>query len=199
MASVEQLVQAYGYPVILLGTVLEGQPVMLFGGFAAHRGYLELIPWVILAGAVGNFVGYQAWFLVGRKLGRPLIERRPHWRGRIEKVQGWLRRYEAVLIVGIRFMAGFDTVGTVAIGMSNVSIRRFTLLNAAGAVLWAATLAVVGYLLGNVLERLLGDLATIEKPLLIGLVVLAAAWIVHRHVRDHANGAAARAKPGPPG
>ena len=53
MVSVEQLVEAYGYPVILLGTLVEGQPVMLFGGFAAHRGYLDLVPWVILAGAVG--------------------------------------------------------------------------------------------------------------------------------------------------
>src|SRR5262245_61894755 len=171
MMSVEQLVQTYGYPAILLGTVLEGQPVMLFGGFAAHRGYLDLVPWVILAGAVGNFLGFQAWFFAGRKLGRPLLERRPHWTGRIAKVQGWLKRYEAMLIVGIRFMAGFDTVGTVAIGMSDVSLHRFTVLNALGALVWAATLAAVGYLLGNALELALGDLAKVEKPLLVGIVV----------------------------
>jgi hypothetical protein len=29
----------------------------LFGGFAAHRSDLELLPSVILAGAVGNFLG----------------------------------------------------------------------------------------------------------------------------------------------
>jgi membrane protein DedA with SNARE-associated domain len=197
MASVEQLVQAYGYPVILLGTLVEGQPVMLFGGFAAHRGYLELVPWVILAGAVGNFVGFQAWFLVGRKLGRPLIERRPHWTSRIEQVQGWLKRYEAMLIVGIRFMAGFDTVGTVAIGMSDVSLQRFTALNALGALLWATTLAAAGYLLGNVLELVLGDLSRVEKPLLVGLVVLAVVWVVWRQVRDHASRAAAPGSPGP--
>jgi membrane protein DedA with SNARE-associated domain len=191
MASVEQLVQAYGYPVILLGTLVEGQPVMLFGGFAAHRGYLELIPWVVLAGAVGNFLGFQAWFLAGRRLGRPLLERRPHWAERIAKVQGWLERYETMLIVGIRFMAGFGTVGALAIGMSNVGLSRFTLLNGLGALLWAATLAVLGHLLGNVLELVLGDLASVEKPLLIGIVVLTALWIVHRHVSDHAP----RAKP----
>ena len=149
MVSVEQLVQAYGHPVILLGTLVEGQPVMLFGGFAAHRGYL--------AGAVGNFLAFQAGFLAGRKLGRPLLERRPHWTSRVEKVQGWLKRYQA-LIVGIRFMAGFDTVGTVPIGMSDVSLQRFTLLNGLGAFMWAATLAAAGYLLGNILELVLGDL-----------------------------------------
>jgi membrane protein YqaA with SNARE-associated domain len=124
-----------------------------------------------LAGAVGNFLAFQAGFLAGRKLGRPLLERRPHWTSRVEKVQGWLKRYQ-VLIVGIRFMAGFDTVGTVPIGMSDVSLQRFTVLNGLGAFMWAATLAAAGYLLGNILELVLGDLATIEKPLLIGIVVL---------------------------
>ena len=132
MGSVEQLVQHYGYPMVLLGTLFEGQPVMLFGGFAAHRGYLELVPWVILAGAVGNFVSFEAWFLAGRRFGRPLIERRPQWASRIATAQGWLSRFEGALIVGIRFLPGFDTVGTIAIGMSEVSVERFTLLNALG-------------------------------------------------------------------
>ena len=199
MVSVEQLVEAYGYPVILLGTLVEGQPVMLFGGFAAHRGYLDLVPWVILAGAVGNFLGFRVWFLAARKFGRPLLERRPHWTGRIEKVQGWLKRYEAMLIVGIRFMAGFDTVGTVAIGMSDVGVRRFTALNALGALIWAATLAAAGYLLGNVLELVLGDLAKVEKPLLVGILVLTIVWVVWRHVRDHSSHPAARPSLGPRG
>ena len=185
MASVEQLVQHYGYPMVLVGTLFEGQPVMLFGGFAAHRGYLQLAPWVILAGAVGNFLGFQAWFLAARRFGRPLLDRRPQWAGRIEKVQDWLGRFESLLIIGIRFMPGFDTVGTVAIGMSAVSTQRFTVLNALGALLWAAALAVVGYLLGNLLETILGDLATIEKPLLIGIVVLTVVWILWRHGKDH--------------
>jgi membrane protein DedA with SNARE-associated domain len=185
---VEQLVQQYGYPIILLGTLFEGQPIMLFGGFAAHRGYLDLVPWVILAGAVGNFLGFQAWFLAGRKFGRPLIDRRPQWAKRVEKVQEWLGRYESLLIIAIRFMPGFDTVGTVAIGMSRVSAQRFTVLNALGALFWAAILASGGYLLGNLLQLVLGDLTTVEKPLLIGIVVLTVVWVVYRQGKNHLSG-----------
>jgi membrane protein DedA with SNARE-associated domain len=183
--QVEQLVQQYGYSVVLVGTLFEGQPVMLFGGFAAHRGYLELVPWVILAGAVGNFISFQAWFLVARRFGRPLLERRPQWAGRVRKVQDWLERFESMLIITIRFMPGLDTIGTVAIGVSRVSVLRFTVLNALGALLWAVTLAVAGYLLGNLLELILGDLEAVEKPLLIGIVVLTVVWIVYRHGKDH--------------
>jgi membrane protein DedA with SNARE-associated domain len=146
--SIEELIQRYGYAIILGGSMVEGQPVMLFGGFAAHRGHLQLVPWVILAGAVGNFLSMHAWFLAGRRFGRPMVERRPHWSARIEKVQGWLERYEAMLVVAIRFLFGFGSVGGVAIGMSRLSAPRFTLLNGLGALLWATTLAVAGYLLG---------------------------------------------------
>jgi membrane protein DedA with SNARE-associated domain len=183
--SIEQLIQQYGYAIILGGSMVEGQPVMLFGGFAAHRGHLQLVPWVILAGAVGNFLSMQAWFLAGRRFGRPMVERRPQWSARIEKVQSWLERYEAMLVVAIRFLIGFGSVGGVAIGMSSLGAPRFTLLNALGALLWATTLGVAGYLLGDLVERLLGDLEAIEKPLLIGILVITVAWIALHHVKLH--------------
>jgi len=186
--TVEALVQHYGYAIILLGSLGEGQPIMLFGGFAAHRGHLELVPWVILAGAVGNFLALQIWFLVGRKFGQPLIERRPNWASRVQKVQGWLEQYELLLIIGIRFIAGMSGVGSLAIGMTQVGIVRFTVLNGLGAVLWATTLAVAGYLLGSLLEVVLQDLETVEKPLLIGFVVLAVIWVVYRHLRTDRAG-----------
>lgn len=183
--SIEELVQQYGYAIIFAGSLVEGQPVMLFGGFAAHRGHLQLVPWVILAGAVGNFLSMQAWFMAGRRFGRPIVDRRPHWSARIDKVQDWLARYEAMLIIAIRFLVGFSTVGSVAMGMSTLGARRFTLLNALGALLWASALAVAGYLLGELIEQLLGDLEAIEKPLLIGFFVLAVAWSLHPHLKRH--------------
>ena len=183
--SVEALVQQYGYAIILLGSLVEGQPIMLFGGFAAHRGHLELIPWVILAGAVGNFLAVQAWFLVGRRFGQPMIEKRPRWAAQVEKVHGWLERYETLLIVGIRFIAGVTGVGSLAIGMTHVGTVRFTVLNAIGALIWATVLGVAGYLLGNLIELLLEEVESVEKPLLIGIVVVAVAWAVYHHVGTH--------------
>lgn len=186
--SIEQLVQQYGYAIILAGSMVEGQPIMLFGGFAAHRGHLQLVPWVILAGAVGNFLSLQAWFLAGRRFGRPMVERRPHWSARIEKVQGWLARYEAMLVIAIRFVIGFSNVGMVAIGMSKLGTPRFTVLNGLGALMWATTLAVAGYLLGDLLAVVLGDLEFVEKPLLIGIIAVTLAWIVYHHLRLHGKG-----------
>ena len=48
--------------MLLVGSLGEGVPIMLFGGFAAHRGWLTLIPWGILVGALGNAVAHAVWF-----------------------------------------------------------------------------------------------------------------------------------------
>ena len=121
--------------------------------FAAHRSDLELLPWVILAGAVGNFLGFQAWFLVGRRFGRPLLERRPHWARWIANLQDWLGRYETTMSIS-RSASWRAWIASAPwrSGCPKFSVQRCTVLNALGALLWAATLAVAGYLLGNLLE-----------------------------------------------
>src|SRR5688572_33421924 len=37
-----QLLDHYGYLAVLVGTVLEGETILILGGFAAHQGYLHL-------------------------------------------------------------------------------------------------------------------------------------------------------------
>ena len=56
----ESFLAKYGYIAILLGSVFEGETIMIMGGFSAHRGYLDLLPWVVLAGFVGNFIQNSA-------------------------------------------------------------------------------------------------------------------------------------------
>jgi len=52
----ESLIQQHGYWVILAGTLLEGETVLVLGGFTAHRGYLDL-PLVMLVAFAGGAAG----------------------------------------------------------------------------------------------------------------------------------------------
>jgi len=63
----ESFLAKYGYVAILLGTAFEGETIMIMGGFSAHRGYLKLLPWVVLAGFVGNFIQNQVYFILGQR------------------------------------------------------------------------------------------------------------------------------------
>jgi membrane protein DedA with SNARE-associated domain len=128
--DLDGLFSRYGYLVLLLGRLADGTPVMLFGGFAAHRGWLVLVPYVILAGAVGNFLAGGAWFFATRALGDKVLARRPRWAREVAKVQPRLERWEAPVILGVRFLPGLATAGLIAVALSGILPARFLLLNA---------------------------------------------------------------------
>jgi membrane protein DedA with SNARE-associated domain len=81
------------------------------------------------------------------------------------------------LIIGVRFVPGFRTIGGVAIGMSDVSPGRFTVLNVIGAVLWAVVIGILGYLCGHVLELIMGEIKHLEVPILVGIAVIGGLWL----------------------
>ena len=179
----ESFLAKYGYVAILLGTAFEGETIMIMGGFSAHRGYLKLLPWVVLAGFVGNFIQNQVYFILGRRYGNRTVEKHPDWKPRLQQVNGWLERFRSALIIGVRFVPGFRTIGGVAIGMSDVSTGRFIVLNLIGAVLWALVIGFLGYLCGHVLELILGEIKQLEGPILVGIAVIGGLWFFFNRFR----------------
>ena len=183
----ESLLAKYGYIAILLGTAFEGETIMIMGGFSAHRGYLRLLPWVVLAGFVGNFIQNLIYFILGRRYGHRMMEKHPDWKPRLQQVHSWLARYRSALIVGMRFVPGFRMLGGVAIGMSEVSSFRFAVFNLIGAVLWAVVIGILGYLCGHVLELIMGDIKHLEVPIFVGIAVVGGLlFFVHRRRRGKA-------------
>ena len=73
----ESLLAKYGYVAILLGTAFEGETIMIMGGFSARRGYLKLLPWVVLAGFAGTFIQNQVYFVLGRRYGKRTMDKHP--------------------------------------------------------------------------------------------------------------------------
>lgn len=177
--DLDSLFAHYGYLALILGSFADGTPVMLFGGFAAHRGWLVLIPTVILAGAVGNFLAGSVWFFAIRAVGEQVLTRRPKWAAEVAKVRTRLERWEVPVILGIRFVPGLATGGLIAVALSGISPARFLMLNALAAFLWALTFGMLGYLLGHAVEWLLGEIELYEKPVALILLAGTAAWIAY--------------------
>ncbi len=178
--NLEDLFSHYGYLALIFGSFADGTPVMLFGGFAAHRGWLVLLPSVILAGAVGNFLAGAAWFFAIRAIGEQILTRRPAWAAEVAKVRTHLDRWEVPVILGVRFVPGLATGGLIAVALSSITPARFLVLNAVAAVLWALAFGVLGYLLGHAVEWLLGEIERYEKPVALLLLALTAVWIAYQ-------------------
>lgn len=126
----ESLLSSYGYPILIIGTFLEGETVMILAGVAARIGYLSL-DWVILCGFCGTFFGDQLYFILGRRHGKSMLARHPSWQAPASRVFKKLQRHQNLLILSFRFLYGIRTVTPFVIGMSDVSYLRFALLKGA--------------------------------------------------------------------
>jgi membrane protein DedA with SNARE-associated domain len=190
----EELVATYGYPAIMAGTFLEGETVVIVAGYLASRHYLAL-GWVMICAFIGTWIGDSVYFFIGRRWGAKLLEKHPKWRPGAERALRLLRRHHTVFILCFRFIYGIRTVSPFAIGMSGVSPMRFLLLNMCASVMWAAIFASGGFMLGSVLERMLGHIEHYETYLIatvVGVAMLISAThlvIVRRMAKARQNGA----------
>ena len=178
--SLEQLIASYGYLALVAGTFLEGETVMVIGGFFAHQGYLDF-PYVVLAGFAGTVAGDQLVFFIGRKKGMKMIERRASWRGKSEKVRNMMLRNKNWLTLSFRFMYGVRTLTPLMLGASGVGPMRFVLLNGLGAMIWAIAIGSLGYFIGRAAEALLRDVERYEVAVMLVIAIVGlAVWIIHR-------------------
>jgi membrane protein DedA with SNARE-associated domain len=178
----ETLIHQYGYLALVVGTFLEGETIVILAGLAAHRGYLSL-PLVILAAFAGSFSGDQFYFFIGKWKGQQFLYRYEKYRTRVDRVRKFLYKHQNLLILGFRFVYGVRNVTPFVLGAANVDTRRYVILNAIGAAVWAAAFSLAGYSCGRVVERVLDDFKTYEMYILGGIVLIAAGAWVFRQVR----------------
>jgi membrane protein DedA with SNARE-associated domain len=169
--SLEELVAQYGYVAIVIGTFLEGETILVLGGFAAHRGFLEL-PWVMICAFLGSFAGDQTFFYIGRHNGAKLLNKRPHWKAKSEKVLAMLEKHQTLLILGFRFLYGIRSVTPFLLGAANVPRTKFFILNLIGAAIWAVAVGSLGYSFGVAIEAVLGDIKRYELGFFAGLAIV---------------------------
>lgn len=177
---ISAFVATYGYLAVFVGTLIEGETLLIAAGFASHRGLLD---WrlVTLVATIGATLGDQLAFLLGRWKGEALIERLPALARRKPRIDDLLQRYSIIFILSIRFLYGLRIAGPLLLGSSRLPLLRFALLNAIGAALWAALVTGAGYGFGAAISA--ADLRTVEEVVLVGIVTSGLAFWLWRMFR----------------
>jgi membrane-associated protein len=168
---------------LFFGFVLPGETAVIVGGVLARKGTVDLA-WltlaVVLAAIAGDSVGYK----IGRRLGPPLLARRPLRRRaeRVDKAQDLIRRRGPAAVFVGRFVAFFRSLVPAMAGASNMPYRRFLLYNAPAGLLWGVGNALLGYAAGAAYERavsLVGRTValTAAAAVVVGIVV----WRIRLH------------------
>jgi membrane-associated protein len=149
---------AWAYPAVggfafletgaFVGLLVPGETAVVVGGVVAERGAVELVPLIGLvwiAAAAGDLVS----FMLGRRLGRPFLERHgPRFQlgpERLARVDRFYERHGGKAVLLGRFTGLIRAVSPFVAGASGLALGRFVAWSAAGALLWAATFTLVGY------------------------------------------------------
>jgi len=179
----EALIARWGYLAVAGGAFLEGETVVIAAGALANRGLLWM-PFAVLAAFVGSLANDQLWFFLGRRFGRAFIAARPKLAARTARVEAFMSRWGALYVVAFRFLYGLRTVTPVLLGASGYGVKRFLLLNATGAALWALSYVLIGWGVGSGAQALFtGKSMYAQGAALVAALIGVVALVVWRRRR----------------
>ena len=138
---------------LLIGFWLPGDTLLLLAGLLAKTENLANV-WVLAAGtAVAAILGDSTGYAIGRRAGRPLLERRD---GRVlnqhnlTRATAFYDRFGSFTVVAARFVPWARTFAPLIAGCTLMPYRRFLAWNVIGGILWGAGIIVLGYYVGEI-------------------------------------------------
>lgn len=144
------------YIILFLGSLVEGESIVLTASFLAYTGFLSL-PKVMMIAFIATLCADQILFYVGRFYGPGLLERRPKLKEKSKRIFELLHKYNTPFILGFRFVYGIRTASPLIIGAAGIDIKRFAILNFLAAVIWTTISCLGGYFLGYLFADVIED------------------------------------------
>jgi len=178
------------YIILFLGSLVEGESVVLTAGILAYKGFLSF-PAIIAISFTATLFADQALFFIGRLYGPGLLERKPQLKEKSQRVFELLHKYNIWFILTFRFIYGIRTVSPLIIGTAGIPIKRFVILNFIAAVIWSVLSCSAGYALGHFfghdLEHMMEVAMKYQKITIGGIIALIAIIFLIRRWRRNKN------------
>jgi membrane-associated protein len=163
---------------------LPGETAILLGGVLAnqHRVSPTAMATVAVAGAI---LGDAVSFGVGRHFGDRILKLgafRKH-RREVERGLQAVRDYGGRAVFLARFTAFLRAVMPGLAGMARMPYRRFLVFNAAGGLIWAVGLTLLGFAAGASYERVESVAGTASKGVVATVALAALVFFIRRRRR----------------
>lgn len=147
----------WGYWVVLFGSMIEGESIILTACFLAYLGYLSIYKIAIIS-FFGTLFADQALYYLGHFYGmrgiNKLVKRYPKLEEPSKRAFTLLHDWGNWFILSFRFIYGIRIISPVVIGSGGISPRRFIPFNILAALVWTAISCTGGYLLGGVIDAI---------------------------------------------
>ncbi len=191
MQWAQSFVEHYGYLAVFLGTLGEGEGILLIAAAFAAAGMLE--PWkVISIAALGAFIGHLLFFALGRWRGVQIIQTIPllrkHYPKGQELMDRYLDRYGHWSIFLFQYLYGTRLIAAILFGVSSMNFGRFCFWQSLNCISWSLIIYAAGHFLGLAAMSLLHQFGLTGLLLVLALITIIAAFSFwqyrHRKAKD---------------
>lgn len=182
----ENLYQNCGLLATFLGTLLEGEVMLLTSVISAKLGLFNYY-WAMIAAYFGAYV--QAWFkfLIAKKHGTKLLKKKPDLQAKLDKASGWYSKNPYMYLSIYRFMFGMSTLVVLLSGIKDISYFRFGIHAGIAIFLWLVLFGGIGFFCAELMIETIESISAykwhfISSMVLVGLSV----WFFrHRRINKH--------------
>jgi membrane protein DedA with SNARE-associated domain len=158
---------------------------------AQRTGNMSLVG-IVIAGAIGSWVGATAMYWVSRWAGRPLVMRYGKFvfipPAKVEQAEAWASQFGSFGVFASRLLPVVRHLIGIPAGIVRMNYFKFSLFTLIGSAVWCAVLCWVGVKAGADEALMRGELHRIALWLVAALAVLGGIYyvFVHRFTRRKA-------------
>ncbi|MCG8398022.1 DedA family protein [Bacillus atrophaeus] len=158
MELVQDLLSQYGYIAIffmltlgIVGLPIPDEVMMTVVGYFTNSDVLNY-ELALLCSFFGTLAGMIISYFIGKKAGRPFIDKYGKWVGlkekRMVKVERWMKKYGPYSIILGYFIPGVRHVTCYFSGIGKMEFKTYLSFAAIGAFLWCFVFITIGKCIG---------------------------------------------------
>ena len=144
------------------------------------------LPGIVIAGAIGSWIGATLMYWVSRWAGRPLVLRYGKYvfisEAKVVQAELWAAQFGSFGVFASRLLPVVRHLIGIPAGIVRLNYLKFSIFTLIGSALWCAVLCWVGLKAHEDEALMKGDLRTLSLWLIGGLAVIGALYyfLVHR-------------------
>jgi membrane-associated protein len=137
---------------LLIGFFLPGDSLLFSAGLVAAARDDINIAFLVFAVFLAAFIGDQVGYVIGRKVGRPYLEKHKSKRmiKMLERSERFYEKYGWWSVVIARYIPWVRTFVPPIAGTVKMNYYKFLSANALGALLWGAGITLAGFYSGSI-------------------------------------------------
>ena len=183
----EALFETCGYLASFVGTMIEGEIFLLTSVISAKLGYFNFFGGMVAA-FLGAFLRDTILFLIVKKQGEKLLDKKPDLRVKLDNASGWYNKNPSLYLTVYRLMYGLSTVIIMLSGLKkDLSYSKFALHSAVGVGIWIMIYGGFGYFFADMMIEKLNFLSehSLETIGVLSIIGLAYWFFVKRPKDKH--------------